>query len=312
MQFTLPRAQRRRRDLGMAAFDPKGLLGRLGRLEDRRGARGRRPALAPVVMLILLARLAGEDPPLGIADWLGERAADLGMALQLPWPRMPHHNTARRVPAFVVGPAPLDQLASQHLRSPPGVGTSRLIALDAKTVRGTSDPATAPGDHLPAAYLAHEGIGVGQIAVGAREDEIARAPALLRQGDLRGKIAIGDALPTQRQLSEPIVAGGGGFAWRVEDNQPRVRAEIALLFAPPTPTGPGDARPDDFARYERRETGHGRRERRAITVSSELTGYSARPQLAQVSRLERERADRASGVSGTEGVWRERDRGRLA
>src|SRR5207302_4252175 len=119
------------------------------------------------------------------------------------------------------------------------------------------------------AYLAQEGIVIGQVAVGAKENEIARAPELLRRDDLRGKIVLGDALHTQTKLSEQIVAGGGDFLWLDTENQPSQLEAIALLFEPATPTVLGNVLPDDFASYERRERGHGRLERRKLTVSSE-------------------------------------------
>jgi predicted transposase YbfD/YdcC len=287
----------------MAAFDLKGLLERLDRLEDRRGERGRRYALAPLLLLAVLAKLAGEDTPVGIADWVAERAGALGPALHLTWPRMPHHNTFRRVLAFVVEPAALDRLVSQHLLSLPGAGTSRLIGFDGKTVRGTIDEASPQGEHLLAACLVQEDLVVGQVAVGAKENEIAQAPQLLRQVDLRGKVVMGDAMHTQAALSAQIVAAEGDFVWLVKDNQPTLREEIALLFAPATPTVLGNVLPDDFVSYERREAGHGRGEWRKLTASGELKGYSAWPHLEQVFRLERTRVDRQSGAGTTEVVY---------
>ncbi len=41
----------------------------LGRLKDKRTARGKRWALATVLTLVVLAKLAGEDEPEGIAAW---------------------------------------------------------------------------------------------------------------------------------------------------------------------------------------------------------------------------------------------------
>jgi predicted transposase YbfD/YdcC len=303
MEFTLPRTRQHLREHGVAVFDLKGLFERLGRLEDRRGERGRRYALAPLLMLVVLAKLAGEDTPVGIADWVGERAEELGPALHLPWPRMPHHNTFRRILAFVVEPAALDHLVSQHLLSLPGVGHSRLIGFDGKTVRGTIGEASPQGEHLLAACLVQEDLVVGQVAVGAKENEITQAPVLLGQLELRGKVVMGDAMHTQVTLSEQIVAAEGEFVWLVKDNQPTLREEIATLFEPPTPTVLGNVLPDDFATYERREAGHGRRERRKLTVSSELHGYSDWPHLEQVFRLERERIDPTSGAATTEVVY---------
>lgn len=121
--------------------------------------------------------------------------------------------------------------------------------------------------------------------------------------ELRGKVVLGDAMHTQTTLSEQIVAAQGDFVWLVKNNQPTLREEIALLFEPPTPTVLGNVLPDDFASYERRETGHGRSEWRKLTVSSELTGYGDWPHLARVFPLERERIDRKSGAATTEVVY---------
>ncbi len=105
---------------GIAAMDPAGLLERLRGLEDRRGERGRRYALAPLLVVIVFAKMAGEDTPRGIADWLAGRADELRRALHLEWVRMPHHNTIRRVLSQGVVPADLDRVVAAHLASLPG------------------------------------------------------------------------------------------------------------------------------------------------------------------------------------------------
>jgi len=291
------------KDLGMVPIDPRGLLDRLRRLRDRRGERGRRYELAPLLLLIVFAKLAGEDTPSGIADWVAQRADDLRRALHLDWARMPHHNTVRRILAGVVAPEELDRVVAQHLASLPHVGASRLIAFDGKTVRGTRGEEHPAGEHLLAACLPREGIVLGQVAVGSKQNEIVAAPKLLEGLDLRRKVVMGDAMHTQRDLSMQIKRAGGDFIWLVKDNQPAVRAEIAELFVPPTPTVLGNILPDDFARYAKTDVGHGRREERRITVSGELKGYTAWPSLEQVFKLERGRTDLATGETETEVVY---------
>lgn len=283
--------------------DPPGLLDRLRKLTDRRGERGRRYELAPLLLLIVFAKLAGEDTPCGIADWMANRTEELRRALHLNWVRMPHHNTIRRVLGGVVEPEELDRVVAAHLGSRPGVGSSRLIAFDGKTVRGTITADEPHGTHLLAAYLPREGIVLGQVAVETKENEIVAAPKLLAGLDLRGKVVMGDAMHTQRDLSTQIKAAGGDFIWLVKDNQPAVRAEIAALFVPPTPTVLGTVLPDDFARYAKRDVGHGRREERRIVVSGELKGYTVWPHLEQVFELERRRTDPATGQTQTEVVY---------
>ena len=53
--------------------------------------------LAVVLLLLLLAKLAGQDRPLGIAQWVKLRRRQLIAALHLKRHTVPCHNTYRRV-----------------------------------------------------------------------------------------------------------------------------------------------------------------------------------------------------------------------
>jgi hypothetical protein len=66
----------------VAPVDLSGLWARLSALRDARHARGKRYALATVLLLVVLAKLAGEDRPSGIADWVKHRRAQLAAALE--------------------------------------------------------------------------------------------------------------------------------------------------------------------------------------------------------------------------------------
>ena len=61
-------------------FDLASLLAQLRRLSDRRCPKGLRYPLGPVLLLIILAKLAGEDKPQAIADWLSARGRSLRQA----------------------------------------------------------------------------------------------------------------------------------------------------------------------------------------------------------------------------------------
>jgi predicted transposase YbfD/YdcC len=306
VKFTLPQSESRLREFGTAVFDLGGLLERLEGLSDRRGERGRRYELAPLLLLVVLAKLAGEDTPSGIADWVAARTAVLTSALRLEWARMPHHNTFRRLLAFVLEPEELDRVVSRHLirlAKRRGATLSHLIAFDGKTPRGTICQENPDGSHLLAAYLPGEGIVLGQVAVANKENEILAAPVLLGSIDLRNKVVIGDAMHSQRALSKQIRKGQGDFVWLIKENQPAVLEDLEQHFAAPTPTVLGNYLPDDFSVFEQREKGHGRKELRRITTSSELKGYTNWPDLEQVFRLERERVNLRTGEVEREVVY---------
>lgn len=293
MNSTTPAARGVGMDVGV--FNVGGLLSRLEELTDTRSPKGLRYALAPVLLLIILAKLSGEDTPYGIADWIKSRGRVLREAFHLCWRSMPHHNTVRRIMEQVVVPEELDRVFGEYLQSLSGVGQSLLIAVDGKTVRGTIDAESPDGDHLLAAYLPEEGIVLMQVATGGKGKEIKAAPELLKCLDLRGKVVAGDAIHTQRALSIQILDAGGDYLWFVKDNQPTLRADIEQLFTADDRTVEGGRIPNDFKTYRTVDKGHGRLESREITVSSELKGYSGWPGLEQVFKLDRRRIDIKTG-----------------
>ena len=257
---------------GAVVFEGGGLWQRLAALSDARRARGRRYPLPLVLLLAVLAKLGGEDQPSGIAEWVAHRRAALGQALGLALPRTPHHTTYRRVLERAVDPRELDAAVGAFFRARPGTGRSVLVSIDGKTVRGTLGAPDARGEHLLAAYLPEEGIVLMQVAAGDKENEISAAPALLRCLDLRGKVVAGDALHTQRALSAQIVAAGGAYLWVAKENQPTLRADIEVVFAPDDRTVAGGRIPRDLRTARTVEKGHGRQETRMLTASCDLAG----------------------------------------
>ncbi len=288
---------------GAMLFEVGGLWQRLAGLADGRRARGKRYPLPLLLLLVVLAKLGGEDRPSGIADWVAHRRAALQQALGLTWPRMPHHNTYRRVLAGAIDPDALDATVGAFFGDRPGVGGSVLVSIDGKTVRGTIAAPATRGEHLLAAYLPEEGIVLMQVAAGGKDNEISVAPTLLRCLDLRGKVVAGDALHTQRALSAQIADAGGAYLWVVKDNQPTLRADIEQLFMADDRTVAGGRVERDLRTARSVEKGHGRRDTRILTVSTDLQGYSDWPALAQVFRLERQRLHTTSGKETREVVY---------
>jgi len=59
------------------AFEVGSLYERMARLTDQRKARGKRYELALILTLSLLAKLAGQDTVVGIADWVKWRGRSI-------------------------------------------------------------------------------------------------------------------------------------------------------------------------------------------------------------------------------------------
>ena len=258
------------------------------KLTDKRKLRGLQYELAMVILLAILAKLAGQNTPCAIAEWVKNQGEYLIEALRLKRHKLPHHSTYRRLFEIAGTGDDFDKLIRDFLKQYPEVGQGVVISIDGKTLRGTITFEDPFGLHLLAAYLPGEGVILMQMVVEKdKENEIVVAPKLLKCLDLHGKVVVGDAMQTQRQLSIQIVEAGGEYVWIVKDNQPKTRQAIEQLFTPEKPL-PGLGCPAmDFDTAKTVGKNGGRLEERTITVSSFLNDYLDWPHVQQVFKLER-------------------------
>jgi len=271
---------------GELVIDSGSLYEHFTKVKDKRKKRGLRYKLPTLLLLIVLAKICGEDKPYGIADWVQCRKEMLLDVLQLKYPRMPDHSTYERILAS--HEPEIDKTVSDFLGKLPAVEQSQIITLDGKTARGTITADDRFGVHLLAAYLPEAGIVLKQLPVEKeKENEIVVAPQLLKSLNLEEKVVVGDAMQTQRALSSQIVDGGGGYVWIAKDNQPKTREAIELLFAPQRPVRGHGCPAMDFVTAQTTQKEHGRLEERMITVSSMLNDYIDWPFVQQVFKLER-------------------------
>lgn len=268
-------------------FDVGSLYGQLLGLKDKRKPRGIRYPLVAVLVMMVMAKLCGEDTPCGIAEWVKYRGEQFVDFLKLKHKRMPHHSTYRRIEADVVDPQELEQVVSSVLAGRKFIGRQVLLSIDGKVLRGTLDEAQI-GTYLLAAYLPREGLVLMEVALNGKGCEIPGAIKLLKMVDLREKVVMGDALHTQRAVSIQIVEAGGDYIWFAKGNQPQLEEDIRLWFEPEPDPLPGQGRvPKDFESVRETSKGHGRLEERTLTVSSQLNDFLDWPYLQQVFRLER-------------------------
>lgn len=270
-------------------FDIHSLYAYLQRVVDPRKPKGLRYHLATLLLLILLAKLGGQDNPTGIAEWVKHREAGLVEMLKLPRKRVPHHCTYRRM-LQTLEPELFEQVMGEYQRSRVPGERELVISMDGKTLRGTILGGERRGVHLLAAYLPGSGLVLMEVAVESKENEIVAAPKLLKSIDLQGAIVIGDAMHTQRQISAQIVEAGGQYLWTAKGNQPRTQWAIEKLFVPEVVNQKQGAplSKDVQMAVSKPTKGHGRIEKRTIFVSQALNDYLDWPYVAQVFRLERE------------------------
>lgn len=281
-------------------FDLNRLQDKLGQITDTRQARGKIYPLSFILITIVLAKLAGEDKPSGIAEWIKLRRRQLVAAFGYRRERVPCLNTIRTILSEVVSAAELQKILNQYLHERYGGQQSQLVSMDGKTMRGTIPKGSQQGVHLIAAYLPEEGIVLAQIAVDSKENEISAAPKLIQQLDLRHRVVCGDAMLTQRGISVEILAQGGDYIWFLKDNQPTMKSDVEQFFQPPR-KAPGWHYPPLDKRLTKTVTkGHGRIEKRQLTCMNDETGFLDWPGVEQVFQLERNMIDCRTGAISQE------------
>jgi len=249
-------------------------------LPDPRARRGQRYSLPFLLTCLVAALLCNCDSTHAVEQWCQEHRALLARVFGPLRHLTPSGSLYRRL---------LPRLSAEHLEwalaawvratRPPQDGEP--VAVDGKTVRGAGTP-QQPAPHL-VAFCTHESQEtLLQALVGEKTNEIPVAQALVPFLAGTGRIYTADALHTQTAFVRAVRAHGGHVVLTVKDNQPTLAADLAALFADPL-TSVSEAETLDCQR--------GRRERRHLRVSTDLTAYLTAdapwPEIAQVAQLTR-------------------------
>jgi predicted transposase YbfD/YdcC len=279
---------------------------------------GQRYPLRLVVIVALMAMICGCDDAESMESW-GE-ANEAWLAGFLP---MPHGAPSQDV--FLAVFAALDPKAFEAvLRSWASLLRTRLtkleteqgshIAIDGKTSRRSFDSSSGKSAlHTVSAYLSDAGLVLGATKTDAKSNELTAIPELLRTLDLRGATVTIDAMGTHTEIAKTIVDGGANYLLCVKDNQPTLRRDIAGTFAKAAADeacvghrSVDEPPPLRIERFEEIDKGHGRLERREVTICRDLcwlTTTERWPNLSFVVQVRREREDLSTGKRSCQQAW---------
>jgi predicted transposase YbfD/YdcC len=256
-----------------AAARSQYLLDLLAQVPDPRKRRGRRHSLAGLLAVGVAAVIAGSRSFAAVGQWASDAGPDVLAALGAD--RGPAEESTFRRAFALVSADVLDQVVGAWLHTRAARAGGRLvIAIDGKAVRGAKGK-DGKAPHLVAA-LAH-GIGavLGQVAVDAKSNEIPAVRELLKAfADLAGAVITIDALHTQHDTAQAVLARNADYVMTVKGNMPTLFRQLKKL-----PWGQVPA-------VSSVSTGHGRRARRTIKVvlAPAWTGFAGAAQVAQVRR----------------------------
>jgi predicted transposase YbfD/YdcC len=265
----------------------------LAQIPDPRRPHLRVYSLVALLQFAVAALLCGSRSLSAMAQWGHERLADAPALLEqlgLTPGRTPSVATLHRL-FKRLDVAVFEQLLGEWLAQR-GLISDEALAVDGKTVRGVKGEGI-PGAHLVSVYALDADTVLAQIRTEEKGSELSATKEALAAVPLRGRVVMGDALQTQREVCEQITAAGGDYFFPVKKNQPALLDDLKAAFAALQPgsqewgSAPSvcpwmregwEQRGVTFstACQQSEKLSHGRRERREMWVLSdpEIAAYA--------------------------------------
>ena len=260
------------------------------RLEDPRSPVNRQHPLVSVVIIALMAVLAGAHGPTAIAKWAALKEEFLLGALDLP-NGIPRKDVFRRVLVLLKPQAFqacfADWLQSLRAAAAAATGVEQpVLAVDGKAARRSHDRGKGLGAlHSVSIWASEFGLSLGQVACAEKSNEITAIPELLRLVDIQGAIITIDAMGTQKAIAEQIIESEADYVLALKGNQGTLHQAVIDYIDEQSANDFADA---NARRHRTEETGHGREETRSyvqMTVPQSLPGLDVWKGLKSIGKV---------------------------
>jgi predicted transposase YbfD/YdcC len=246
-------------------------------LEDPRSEVNLKHPLVSVVVIAMMAVLAGAGGPTAIAKWAAHKSDFLLKVLKLP-NGIPRKDVYRRVLA-TLKPGTFQAcfthwLQALRAKAAEAMGIDQpIFAVDGKTSRRSHDRSKGLGAlHSVTVWASEFGLSLGQVACAEKSNEITAIPELLQLVDIKGSIITIDAMGTQKVIAATIIDGKADYVLALKGNQETLEKAVKDHIE--------EQSKNDFAdvqarRHLTKEKGHGREEIRSyiqMPVPKDLRG----------------------------------------
>ena len=246
-------------------------------LEDPRSTVNRQHPLVSVVVIALMAVLAGASGPTSIAKWAAIKEEFLSSVLDLP-NGIPRKDVFRRV-LMALQPGAFQACFGNwltSLRATAATATSveqPILAVDGKTARRSHDRKKGLGAlHSVSVWASEFGLSLGQVACEEKSNEITAIPELLRLVDIKGAIITIDAMGTQKAIASQIIESKADYVLALKGNQETLHQAVIDYTNEQL-----DGDMEDAREHVTIEEGHGRKETRTylqLPAPKSLPGFT--------------------------------------
>jgi predicted transposase YbfD/YdcC len=260
-------------------LDVKEVVRHFKELDDPRSSVNRLHPLESVIVIAIMAVLAGANGPTAIAKWASIKSEILLKLLDLPH-GIPQKDVFRRVLA-TLKPDAFQAcftmwLTALRTAAAKATGVERpTLAIDGKTLRRSHDRSRSLGAlHSVSVWASEFGLTLAQVATAEKSNEITAIPELLSLVDIQGAIITIDAMGTQTAIAEKIIDEKGDYVLALKGNQGTMHDAVIDYVNEQTKT---DFRGIGARRLDTAEKKHGRIERRTyiqMPAPKSLPGFN--------------------------------------
>ena len=260
-------------------------------LEDPRVDRTKLHSLQDIVLLTLVATLAGADSWVEIEEFGLEHEEWLSEFLDLPH-GIPSHDTLGRVFRMLDAGELSARLGAWMAGAQERV-PGEQVCIDGKSLRRAFDKAEGKAPlHIVNAWATESRVALGQVQVADKSNEIVAIPMLLGLLDVEGCVVSVDAIGCQRAIAETLVARRADYVLAVKDNQPALAGEMRRFF---TDAAPPEETAGDWTFHQATDGDHGRIEVRKTWATSAIEWFEDRSKWASLRTLVVQCSERTVG-----------------
>jgi len=243
----------------MLTMEKSDLSELFSRIEDPRVGENSRFPLNEIIFLTMAANLSGVESWRGVEIFGIERLDSLRLYFPFEF-GIPSRLTISRV-FSLINPIFFESFLKEVAQAIEPVSNSKVIAIDGKTLRGTS-ACRKTRFHTLNAVAVDSGISFGQVPCPENGNENSAMPYLLDSLDLKGATITADAAHCNHATAQKIIEKKADFVLAVKRNQKALHEEVERIFEE-SGLHEGDA----ISYTETLEKGHGRLERRRYQVA---------------------------------------------
>jgi len=232
-------------------------------IEDKRVDRAKFHSLSDILMLTLVALIAGAESFLDVESYGLAKINLLKKFLPLP-NGIPSHDTIGRV-IGAINPTQFQKCFNEWTQSLVPI-IKGLVSVDGKTIKNSGTEETKPA-HIVSAFSQANRMVLAQVKTEEKSNEITAIPKLLSSIEISGTMVSIDAMGCQHAIVEVIREKDADYLIALKGNQANFFEDVRVLFEG-IESGLGHRIPKTEDTTINK--GHGRLEKRHCVVVSDV------------------------------------------